>query len=88
MLALTNVDPDTVFDLMDAWLTGHQRVWLRSATDPATGLESLVIWGRSDNGPLAVYARQRGHDIEVYNATHLTEHQVAEFEKWEATHDE
>ncbi|MGW2662244.1 hypothetical protein ACWCW7_14870 [Nocardia tengchongensis] len=86
MLALTGVDPDDVFDLVDAWMKGIRPVRLRTATDPATGLGSLVVWGRADDGtPLAIYARRVGRDILVYNAAYLTADQVAEFEKWEAT---
>lgn len=85
MLARTGVDPDDVFDLVDAWMRGRP-VRLRTAIDQATGLRSLVIWGRADDGtPLSVFARRLGRDIEVYNAAYLTADQVAEFEKWEAT---
>lgn len=86
MLARAGVDPDDVFDFVDAWMKGNRPVWLRSATDPATDLVSLVIWGRADDGtPLAIFARRVGHDIQVYNAAYLTADQAAEFEKWEAT---
>lgn len=87
MLALTGVDADDVFDMVDAWLKGNRPVWLRSAVDPATGLTSLVILGRADNNgrPLSVFARRRGHDIEIYSAAYLTIDQAADFEKWEAT---
>ncbi|WP_405180975.1 hypothetical protein OG225_07235 [Nocardia sp. NBC_01377] len=86
LLARSGVDPDDVFDLVNAWLAGRQRVWLRTAGDPVTGLSSLVVWGRADDGtPLVVYARRLGRDIEVYNAEYLTADQVEDFEKWEAT---
>lgn len=86
LLARSGVDLDGVFDLVDAWTKGTQQVWLRSAVDPATGLSSLVIWGRTDDGTaLAVFARRLGRDIEVYNAAYLTADQVADFEQWEAT---
>lgn len=86
MLARAGVDLDDVFDLVDAWMTGNRRVWLRTAVDPATELTSLVIWGRADDGtPLAVFARRVGRDIEVYSAAYLTADQAADFEKWEAT---
>ncbi|MEU1998203.1 hypothetical protein ABZ511_27490 [Nocardia gamkensis] len=86
MLARTGVGPDDVFDLVDAWMKGKRPVWLRSAADPATGLVSLVIWGRTDDGtPISVFARRLGRDIEVYNAAYLTADHTADFEKWEAT---
>ncbi|OJF81000.1 hypothetical protein NS14008_19615 [Nocardia seriolae] len=86
MLARTGVDPDDVFDFVDAWMKGNRQVWLRPAVDPTTGLMSLVIWGRADDGtPLAVFARRVGRDIEVYNAEYLAADQAAELEKWEAT---
>ncbi|MGW4369789.1 hypothetical protein ACWEKT_29490 [Nocardia takedensis] len=86
MLARTGVDLDQVFDVVDAWMKGTRRVWLRTAVDPATGLSSLVIWGRSDEGtPLVVFARHRDRDIEVCNAAYLTADQAAELEKWEVT---
>lgn len=86
MLARAGVDPDHVFDLVDAWMKGRRQVWLRNAVDPATGLKSLVIWGRADDStPLAVFARRLGRDIEVYSAAYLTPGQAAEFETWEAT---
>lgn len=89
ILMRTGVDADDVFDLVDGWFRGARRVWLRTAVDPATGLKSLVIWGRADDGtPLSVFARRLGRDIEVYNAAYLTADQVAELEKWEATYDE
>ncbi|MBF6339684.1 hypothetical protein IU450_27875 [Nocardia abscessus] len=67
-------------------MKGKRPVWLRSAADPATGLVSLVIWGRADDGtPISVFARHLGRDIEVYNAAYLTADQTADFEKWEAT---
>ena len=89
VLMRTGVDADDVFDLVDAWIRGARRVWLRNAIDPATGLKSLVIWGRADDGtPLSVFARRLDRDIEVYGAAYLTADQVAEFEKWEATSDE
>ncbi|MFJ9370289.1 hypothetical protein ACIRRA_38515 [Nocardia sp. NPDC101769] len=86
MLARAGVDPDDVFDLVDTWMKGNRRVWLRTATDPTTGLMSVVIWGRADNGrPLAVFARRIDRDIEVYSAEYLDSDQTADFEKWEAT---
>ncbi|MGV9539704.1 hypothetical protein ACWDSF_00005 [Nocardia beijingensis] len=86
MLVRTGVDPDDVFDLVDAWMKGNRPVWLRAAVDPATGLTSLVVWGRAEDGtPLSVFARRLGRDIEVYSAAYLTADQVADFEKWEAT---
>lgn len=86
MLARAGVDPDNVFDMIDAWMKGNRPVWLRSATDPVTGLATLVIWGRADDGTaLAVFARRLDRDIQVYNAAYLTTEQAAEFEKWEAT---
>ncbi|WP_040796705.1 hypothetical protein [Nocardia higoensis] len=89
MLARTGVDPDDVFDLVDAWMRGNRAVWLRTAVDPATGLGSLVIWGRTDDGtPMSVFARRLGVDIEVYSAAYLTADQVVAFEKWEATRNE
>ncbi|NNH69064.1 hypothetical protein HLB23_04115 [Nocardia uniformis] len=89
MLVRTGVDPDDVFDLVDAWMKGKRPVWLRSAVDPATSLVSLVIWGRADDAtPLAVYARRVDRDLEVYNAAYLEPDQIAEFEKWEAIRDD
>lgn len=89
MLERTGVNPDDVFDLVDAWMKGKRPVRLRSATDPATGLISIVVWGRADGGrPLAIFARRTGRDIQVYNALELGPDQVAELEKWEATHNE
>lgn len=86
MLARAGVDPDHVFDLIDAWMKGKRPVWLRMAVDPATGLKSLVIWGRADDGtPLSVFARPLGRDIEVYSAAYLTPDQATDFERWEAT---
>ncbi len=86
VLMHTGVDPDDVFDLVDAWMKGDRQVRLRTAVDPATGLTSLVIWGRTDDGtPLSVFARRLGRDIEVYSAAYLTADQAADFEKWEAT---
>ncbi|UGT67727.1 hypothetical protein LTT66_31770 [Nocardia gipuzkoensis] len=86
VLARTGVDPDDVFDFVDTWMKGTRPVWLRTAADPATGLRSLVIWGRADDGtPLSVFARRLGRDIEVYSAAYLTADQAADFEKWEAT---
>ncbi|MGY1972973.1 hypothetical protein [Nocardia gipuzkoensis] len=86
MLARTGVDLDDVFDFVDAWMKGDRPVWLRSASDPATGLVSLAIWGRGDDGtPISVFARRLGRDIEVYSAAYLTADQAADFEKWEAT---
>lgn len=86
MLAQTGVDEDDVFDLVDGWMRGVRPVWLRTAVDRATGLTSVVIWGRTEDGtPLSVFARRLGRDIEVYNATYLTADQVVDFEKWEAT---
>ncbi|MEV0355330.1 hypothetical protein AB0H71_04615 [Nocardia sp. NPDC050697] len=86
LLARTGTDLDHVFDVVDAWTRGARRVWLRTAVDPATGLTSLVIWGRTDEGiPLAVFAHRSGRDIEVYNAAYLTADQAAELQKWEAT---
>ncbi|MGF6888164.1 hypothetical protein ABIA39_006683 [Nocardia sp. GAS34] len=86
MLARTGVDADDVFDLVDAWMKGKRSVWLRTAVDPATGLTSLVIWGRAEDGlPLSVFARRVGHDIEVFTAAYLTADQATDFEKWEAT---
>ncbi len=82
----TGVDQDDVFDLVDAWMRGNRRVWLRTAVDPATGLVSLVVWGRTDDGALlSVFARRLDRDIEVYSAAYLTADQAADFEKWEAT---
>jgi hypothetical protein len=37
-------------DFVDAWMKGNRPVWLRTAADSATGLRSLVIWGRADDG--------------------------------------
>ncbi|WP_433567116.1 hypothetical protein ACQP1O_19185 [Nocardia sp. CA-151230] len=80
------VDPDDVFDFVDAWMKENRRVWLRTATDPATGLMSMVIWGRADDGrPLAVFARRIDRDIEIYSAEYLASDQTSDFEKWEAT---
>ncbi|MFE3262074.1 hypothetical protein ACFXPS_42840 [Nocardia sp. NPDC059091] len=86
MLERYEVDPDDVFDLVGAWVTARRGVWFRTAIDPATGLTTFVLWGRPDSGvPVAVYARRKGRDTEVYAARYLTEEQIAEFEKWEAT---
>ncbi|MFE3280338.1 hypothetical protein [Nocardia sp. NPDC059239] len=86
MLDRYGVDPDDMFDVINAWMTATRPVWFRTATDPATGLTTFVIWGRAENGTVtAVYARPKGHDTEVYAARYLTADQIAEFEKWEAT---
>ncbi|MFI1919928.1 hypothetical protein [Nocardia sp. NPDC020380] len=87
MLAKTGVSIDDVFDLVNAWQSGKRRVRLELAIDPATGLRSLVIWGRDDaDRALAVFARHKGRDIYIYDAAPLTPEQIAEFETWEATH--
>ncbi|MFE3195366.1 hypothetical protein ACFXHA_40635 [Nocardia sp. NPDC059240] len=89
MLERAGVHPDDVFDVIDAWITAKRSVWFRTATDPATGLTTFVVWGRADCGTtVAVYARPRGQDIEVYAARYLDHDQTAEFEKWEASHDD
>ncbi|WP_331722928.1 hypothetical protein [Nocardia sp. NBC_00511] len=60
---------------------------LEVAIDPATGLRTLVIWGRGDAGhALAVFARHTGRNIYIYDAIPLKPEQLAEFETWEATH--
>ncbi|MTE14537.1 hypothetical protein [Nocardia aurantiaca] len=86
MLERYGVDPDDVFDVIDAWVTAKRPVWFRTATDPASGLTTFVIWGRPGGGTLtAVYAHRKGSDTEVYAARYLGPDQIAEFEKWEAT---
>lgn len=90
MLARYDVDPDDVFDVVNAWLTTTRPVRFRTATDPNTGLMTFVIWARADSGAvLAVYARPKGSDTEVYAARYLTDaDHIAQFEKWEATHND
>ncbi|WP_040808281.1 hypothetical protein [Nocardia concava] len=89
MLAKTGVNIDDVFDLVNAWQTGKRRVRLELAHSPSTGLRTLVIWGRTDTGDaLAVFARHTGRDIYIFDATRLTDEQTAEFESWEATHND
>ncbi|MEV6102347.1 hypothetical protein [Nocardia sp. NPDC051981] len=87
MMERYDVNPDDVFDLVNAWVTATRPVWFRTATDPATGLTTFVLWGHPDNTnkPIAVYARRKGRDTEVYAARYLDADQIAEFEKWEAT---
>ncbi|WP_067721497.1 hypothetical protein [Nocardia yamanashiensis] len=86
MLAKTGVDINDVFDMVNAWQSGRRRVRLERAIDPATGLGSFVIWGRTDKGrAVAVYARHTGRDIYIYDATYLNTEQTALFESWEAT---
>ncbi|WP_282786156.1 MULTISPECIES: hypothetical protein [unclassified Nocardia] len=87
LLARTGVDIDEVFEMVNAWQTGTRRVRLELATDTATGLRTFVISGRADNGrAIAAYARHTGRDIYIFDATYLTEEQIADFERWEATH--
>ncbi|MGW4241214.1 hypothetical protein [Nocardia sp. NPDC004722] len=82
MLARYGVDPDDVFDVINAWMTAKWPVWFRPATDPATGLTTFIIWGRADSGtPIAVYAHAKGHDTEGYIARYLTVEQLTELEK-------
>lgn len=83
----TNIDD--VFDLVNEWLAGERRVWLRPATDPVTRLRVLVIWGRlADGAPLAVYGRPDGPDLLIFNARYLNADEAADFERWEDTRDD
>ncbi|MGW4126319.1 hypothetical protein [Nocardia sp. NPDC004711] len=43
MLDRYGVDPDDMFDVINAWMTATRPVWFRTATDPATGLTTFVI---------------------------------------------
>lgn len=77
---------DQVKALMNQWLAGQRRAWISRSEDTATGWAFLHLWMRDQDGvAIGVTARYGPPDIIVTDVRALTDPQVSEFERWEAT---
>lgn len=71
--------------LVNAWFIEFRPRWLRPLVDPSTGIHTVAIWSRLDDGrPIAVHGRVVGHDVQFFNAEYLDPQQISEFEDWES----
>lgn len=89
LLAKTGIGFDEIFDAVNEWLARQRQVMVRPAVDPANGIRIALFCTRSRTGrPIGLAGRRSGRDIEIYAAYYLSAAQIAEFEKWEATHND